>query len=147
MKILIFIAAAVLFSVSAFAGSDIFGRPFSDGSPPCTACHSVAAAGYTAAAWGPDISSLYSDMGGDAASIAEFVKNSGIGPMDAVYAKSKITEAEIQALAEAFAKLNTENAAVTGGWKIAVYALLLFAAFIAAVRLVFGKNRRLEENK
>lgn len=147
MRTLIFAVIIFIFSLTAYAEADVFGRPFSDGSPPCTACHSVAAAGYTISAWGPDISSLYVDMGEDAASVADFIKSSGIGPMDAAYANLKVPDEEMNHLVEAFAKLKPEEAQTETGNSITIYAFGLFVILLAAGRIIFRKNRRLEENR
>jgi hypothetical protein len=143
-KLFILIIGVLTLSTAAWA--DIFGQPFSDGSPACTSCHSVAAAGYTVSAWGPDISGLYENMGGDPSAIADFIRSSGIGPMDAVYADSKITDEEIGRLAQAYAGLSAEGASVTGGGSIIIYALLLFMAVLGLWRFIFRCNCKLEEN-
>ena len=146
MKPLVILTAIFMCAFSAYAEPDVFGRTFSNGAPPCTACHSVAAAGYTDSAWGPDISSLYFDMGEDAQSVAEFVKESGIAPMDAVYADTGLKDEELILMAEAYAGLNPEKASVTGGNRVTAYAFIFFLALLGLGRLMFRKNGRLEEN-
>lgn len=143
----IFIITSAFLCIASAAWADIFGKPFSDGSPACTSCHSVAAAGYRVSAWGPDISGLYEDMGGDASAIADFVRESGIGPMDAVYADMDIPAEEIEALAEAYAALSPEQASVTGGGDMVLYSFIIFILLMIAGRAVFRNNSQLEENK
>jgi len=147
MRRIFLLTIAIIFCFGSAALADIFGKPFSDGSPSCTTCHSVAAAGYTVSAWGPDISSFYDDLGGDASAIADFIRASGIGPMDAAYAESMITDEEIAKLAKAYAGLKPEEASVTSGSSVVVYAFLLFVVLLAAGRVAFKNNSQLEENK
>lgn len=126
MRKIIFLITLAVLGAATCAWADIFGKPFSDGSPSCTTCHSVAAGGYSISTWGPDLSSLYIDMGEDAEVIADFIKASGIEPMDAVYADSDIPDEEIQALVQAFAGLNPDEASVEGGSNILISAFALF---------------------
>jgi len=67
-----------------------FGKPFSNGIPACVSCHSISAAGFTTPAWGPDLSTLFSDFGRDTELIKGFIKSSGIEAMDGVYANAAV---------------------------------------------------------
>lgn len=147
MRRVIFFTITVIFCFGSYAWADIFGKPFSDGSPSCTSCHSVAAAGYTVSAWGPDLSSLYTDMGEDASIIADFIRESGIGPMDAVYAGSDIPDEEIDELVKAYAGLDPDKASVTGGSSMMIYAFLIFLLLLFGGRVIFRNNSQLEDNK
>jgi len=122
-----------------------FAKPFRDGSPACTSCHSIAAAGYTAAAWGPDISGLGDMLGDDPQAWADFAKTSGIPAMDAAYAESRLTAEDFIALAAAYEALPpAEGEPKLTGREIAGYAVLFMLIMAGLAKIIFRRNPELE---
>lgn len=146
MRVIWIFLVIILLTMSGFAYGDVFNKPFSNGSPACTSCHSIAAAGMTAKTWGPDISSIYEDFGGDAVEIKAFIKDSGIAPMDAVYKDTNLSDGELDELIKAFANLKISERSKTTNMLI-FYAFALFVFLIIVGRFFFKKNTLLEDDR
>jgi hypothetical protein len=126
--------------------ADIFSRPFSNGSPQCTVCHSINAAGYPGKTLGPDLSTIYTNMGSDPESLKTFIKSSGIEVMDAVYKDKNIPETELDNLVKAFAKVTSEKP-IQYKANYLMYAFIVFVGFLLIYAVFFRKNKLLEENR
>lgn len=145
MRHLVVIVLFVTFSSIGLASQSSFSNPFSNGSPSCTSCHSIMSAGFSGKTMGPDLSTLFYDMGKDADSIKSFIKDSGITIMDAVYKGKGISENELDELVTAFSKLQEEVSEPNGSNYI-VYSVAIFLLLLVFLKLLFKKNTLMEEN-
>lgn len=145
MRHLVIIVLFVTFSSIGLASQSIFSKPFSNGSPSCTSCHSIMSAGFSGKTMGPDLSTLFYDMGKDAESIKSFIKDSGITIMDAVYKGKGIPENELDELVTAFSKL-PEEVSEPNGSNYIVYSVAIFLLILVFLKLLFKKNRLMEED-
>lgn len=140
---MIFVVFSLVQHIYAAQPDIIFGKPFSDGSPACVSCHSVIAAGYTVKTWGPDISGLGEIFGDDAQGLADFIKNSGIPAMDAVYMNSGIEPEELTELIQAYTELAPSEEKPSGK-EVIFYAAAVLGVMMITARSVFRRNRLLE---
>lgn len=127
------------------SAAGIFERPFSNGSPQCTSCHSISSLGIGGKTMGPDLSTLFYDMGQDPETIKSFIKESGIPMMDAVYKNKNIPEEELDQLVRAFEKLPEKAEAASGGNYI-FPSIIVFLIILLVLKLFFQRNKPLEEN-
>ncbi|WP_273266548.1 hypothetical protein [Flexistipes sinusarabici] len=124
-----------------------FGEPFSNGSPACVSCHSIAAAGYTTPTWAIDLSTVYNDLGGDPEVMKMVIKSSGVKAMDAVYGNAAIPATELDAKVSSFAAISSEKQAKLSSFGIYTAAGGVLVVFLIIVRLFFRRNNKLEENR
>ncbi|BAI81538.1 conserved hypothetical protein [Deferribacter desulfuricans SSM1] len=141
----LYVLIIIFFSTSLFAYNNTFTKPFKNGSPACTSCHSIKAAGFSGKTWGPDLSTLYIDFDSDADSIKSFIKDSGIPPMDAVYKGRNLSDEELNNLIKAFASLGSKN--VESNNLFFTLFVIFFVGIFVAIKIFFRKNEILEANK
>lgn len=142
----IILISFVFLPMGVFAETTI-GKPFSNGIPACVSCHSISAAGFTTSAWGPDLSTLFNDFGGDTESIKGFIRSSGIEAMDAVYANAKIPENELNVKIKSFSEISSKEPVNLSSIGIYTAAGAVFVIFLIFIRLFFRQNNKLEENR
>lgn len=145
MRYPVVIVLFLTFFSIGLAAQTSFSSPFSNGSPPCTSCHSIMSAGFSGKTMGPDLSTFFYDMGKDAASIKSFIRDSGITVMDAVYKGKGLSENELDELVTAFSKLQEEVSEPNGSNYI-VYSVAVFLLLLVFLKLLFKKNTLMEEN-